>query len=73
MHRTTLTWISFFDYDRGKFGLYELIDVKEAMARILGHKTAIITRDSLHRALHARIGRAQCRCSDAEALGDVAA
>jgi uncharacterized protein len=44
----------FFDYPRGKFGLYELMDVKETAARILGRKTDIMTRDSIHRALRAR-------------------
>ncbi len=39
----------FFDYERGKLGLYELMDVKEAAARILGRKTDIMTRDSLHK------------------------
>lgn len=45
----------FFDYPRGKFGLYELMDVKDAAARILGRKTDIMTRDSIHKALRARI------------------
>jgi uncharacterized protein len=45
----------FFDYERGKLGLYELIDVKEAAVRILGCKTDIVTRDSIHKALRARI------------------
>ncbi len=45
----------FFDYPRGKFGLFELMDVKETAARILGRKTDIMTRDSLHKALRARI------------------
>ena len=41
----------FFDYDRGKLGLFELMDVKEATARILRCKTDIMTRDSLHKSL----------------------
>jgi uncharacterized protein len=45
----------FFDYPRGKFGLYELMDVKEAAARILGRQTDIMTRDSIHKALRANI------------------
>jgi uncharacterized protein len=45
----------FFDYPRGKFGLYELMDVKEAAARILGRQTDIMTRDSIHKALRQRI------------------
>lgn len=45
----------FFDYERGKLGLYELIDVKEAAAKILGQKADILTRDSLHRTLRQQI------------------
>ena len=45
----------FFDYEQGKFGLYELMDVKDAAARILGRKTDVMTRDSIHRVLRARI------------------
>ena len=45
----------FFDYPRGKFGLYELMDVKEAAARILGRQTDIMTRDSIHKALRERV------------------
>jgi uncharacterized protein len=45
----------FFDYEEGKFGLFELMDVKDAAARILDRKTDIMTRDSLHRVLRERI------------------
>jgi uncharacterized protein len=45
----------FFDYPRGKFGVYELMEVKETAARILGRKTEIMTRDSIHKALRDRI------------------
>ena len=45
----------FFDYPKGKFGVYELMDVKEAAARILGHKADIMTRDSIHKRLRERI------------------
>ena len=45
----------FFDYPRGKFGLYELIEVKEAAARILGRPTDIMTRDSIHKRIRARV------------------
>lgn len=45
----------FFDYERGKLGLYELMDVKDAAARILGRKADIMTRDSLHRTLRRTI------------------
>lgn len=45
----------FFDYPRGKFGLYELMDVKETAARTLGRKADIMTRDSIHKALRASV------------------
>ena len=45
----------FFDYELGKLGLYELMDVKEAAARIVGRNTDIMTRDSLHKALRQKI------------------
>jgi uncharacterized protein len=41
----------FFDYQRGKLGVFELMDVKEYAARIPGRKTDIMTRDSLHKTL----------------------
>ena len=41
----------FFDHPEGSLGLYELIDIKQAAARILGRKTDIMTRRSLHPAL----------------------
>ena len=45
----------FFDYERGKLGLFQLMDVKERAAQILGRKADIMTRDSLHRVLRKRI------------------
>jgi hypothetical protein len=45
----------FFDYEKGKFGLFELMDVKEYAAHILGCKTDIMTRDSLHKTLRQQI------------------
>src|SRR2546429_9847360 len=45
----------FFDYERGKLGLFELMDVKEETSRILGRRADIMTRDSLHRVLRSRI------------------
>ena len=45
----------FFDYERGKLGLFELMDVKEEASRILGRKADIMTRDSLHKILRSRI------------------
>ena len=38
----------FFDYEKGKLGLFELMDVKACAANILGRKADITTRDSLH-------------------------
>ena len=45
----------FFDYERGTFGLFELMDVKERAGVILGCPADIMTRDSVHRLLRARI------------------
>src|SRR6201984_603805 len=45
----------FFDYERGKLGLFELMDVKECATRILGRNTDIMTRDSLHKMLRQTI------------------
>jgi len=45
----------FFDHEKGKLGLYELIDVKERTASILGRETDIMTRNSLHPGLRKRI------------------
>jgi predicted nucleotidyltransferase len=45
----------FFDHERGKLSLFGLMDVKEAAARILGRKTEIMTRNSLHKVLRNRI------------------
>jgi uncharacterized protein len=45
----------FFDYQKGKLGVYELMDVKDFTASILGRKTDIMTRDSLHKTLRETI------------------
>ena len=45
----------FFDYERGKLSLFDLMEVKEQAARILGRKTDIMTRDSIHNVMRARI------------------
>jgi uncharacterized protein len=45
----------FFDHERGKLGLFELMDVKERTADILGRKADIMTRGSLHPRLRKRI------------------
>ena len=38
----------FFDHEKGRLGLYELMDVKERAQEILGRSTDIMTRASLH-------------------------
>src|ERR1700735_1220629 len=45
----------FFDHERGKLVLFQLMDVKERAAEILGRKTDIMTRDSIPRVLRERI------------------
>jgi predicted nucleotidyltransferase len=45
----------FLDHEKGKLGLFELMDVKERTASILGHRADIMTRDSLHPRLRKRI------------------
>ncbi len=45
----------FFDYEKGKLGLFQLMDVKERTSSILGRKADIVTRDSLHKTLRQRI------------------
>ncbi len=45
----------FFDYEKGKLSLFDLMEVKEQTARILGRKTDIMTRDSIHNVLRAGI------------------
>ncbi len=38
----------FFDHPEGSLGLFALMEVKKAATRILGRKTDIMTRRSLH-------------------------
>ena len=45
----------FFDHPEGSLGLFELMDIKGAAERILGRKTDIMTRRSLHRILRPKI------------------
>jgi uncharacterized protein len=45
----------FFDYEKGRLGLFELMDVKAFTTSILGHATDIMTRDSLHKTLRQSI------------------
>ena len=51
----------FFDYEKGKLSLFGLMDVKERASLILDRKADIMTRDSLHRTLRARIEAAAVR------------
>ncbi len=45
----------FFDHEKGRLALYELMEVKERAREILGRKTDIMTRASLHPALRNKI------------------
>jgi predicted nucleotidyltransferase len=45
----------FFDHARGKLGLFELMDVKERAADVLGRPADVMTRNSLHPVLKQRI------------------
>jgi predicted nucleotidyltransferase len=45
----------FFDHERGKLGLFEVMDVKEPAAGILDHNADVMTRNSLHPGLRKRI------------------
>jgi uncharacterized protein len=45
----------FFDYEKGKLSLFDLMDVKEQTTRILGRKADIMTRDSLHRLIRKEV------------------
>lgn len=45
----------FFDYKKGKFSVFELMDVMERASGILGQKADIMMGDSLHRTLRERI------------------
>jgi predicted nucleotidyltransferase len=45
----------FFDHPEGSLGLFELMEIKDAAERILGRKTDIMTRRSLHRILRSAI------------------
>ena len=45
----------FFDYEKGKLGLFQLMDIKDRTSRILGCRADIMTRDSLHKVLRRRI------------------
>jgi uncharacterized protein len=44
-----------FDHEKGKLGLFEVMEVKERAATILGCRADVMTRDSLHPGLRKRI------------------
>ncbi len=48
----------FFDHQKGTLGLFELMDLKEIATSILGCRTDIMTRESLHPTLRRRIEEA---------------
>jgi uncharacterized protein len=45
----------FFDYPKGAFGLFQLMEVQEVASRILGGHADVMTRDSIHWTLRDRI------------------
>ena len=45
----------FFNYPKGRFGLFDLMDVRDLATSILGRKADVVTRDSLHKTLRQRI------------------
>ncbi len=51
----------FFDCEKGKLGVFELMEVKEYAASILSRKADIMTRDSLHKTLRQQIEEAAVR------------
>jgi predicted nucleotidyltransferase len=51
----------FFDHEKGRLGLFELMDVMELAAGILGRKADVMTRDSLHPVLKKRIEESAVR------------
>jgi hypothetical protein len=42
MRLRTISTLPFFDYEKGKLGIFELMDVKECATRILGRDADII-------------------------------
>ena len=45
----------FFDHERGSMGLFQLMDVRDRTADILGHKVDLLTREGIHPRLRDRI------------------
>lgn len=59
--RTSPTSIFFSTMIKGKLGLFELMDIKDYTASVLGRHADIMTRDCLHRTLRERIEAAALR------------
>ena len=51
----------FFDYEKGKLGLFELMEVQDLAGSILGARADVTTRDGLHRLLRPQIERSALR------------
>jgi predicted nucleotidyltransferase len=45
----------FFDYKKGEFGLFELMDVRAYTDGILGRRADIMTPDSLHKTIRQKV------------------
>jgi len=45
----------FVDYVPGRFDLFDLMELRERTAAILGQRVDVTTRDSLHKSLRAKI------------------
>jgi predicted nucleotidyltransferase len=45
----------FFDHEKGKLGLFEVMDIRDCATSILGRKADVVTRNSLHPGLRRRI------------------
>ena len=48
----------FFDTQKGRLDLFDLMDIKERASAILGRRADIMTRDSIHRMLRLRVEQA---------------
>ena len=51
----------FFDHEKGRLGVYALMEVKAFASNVLGHRADIMTRDGLHKALAREIDASAVR------------
>ncbi len=58
----------FFDTQKGRLDLFDLMDIKERADAILGRRAGIMTRDSIHRMPRCASRSPLCPCSDAHCL-----